>query len=141
MFFMKLRKLGERFLKIHKWFFFPFFNWSIVDLKYYMDFPSLFVLRWFYVFLLYPVHMVDYLGCYFQLFILYWWILLINNIVIVLGGQQRDSAIRTHISILPQTLLPSSLLCNMGESSLCYTGLCWLLNQSCLLGILLGCGL
>ena len=30
-----------------------------------------------------------------------------HNVVIVLGGQQRDSAIYVHVSILPQTPLPS----------------------------------
>ena len=34
---------------------------------------------------------------------------LINKVVIVSGGQQRDSATHTHVSILPQTPLPSRL--------------------------------
>ena len=34
----------------------------------------------------------------------------INNAVIVLGGQQRDSAIHTHISILPRLLLAINML-------------------------------
>ena len=45
---------------------------------------------------------------------------LINN-VIVSGEQQRDSVIHTHISILPQTLFPSSLPHNVEQSSMCYT--------------------
>ena len=37
----------------------------------------------------------------------------INNVVIVSGGQQRDSATHTHVSILPQTPLPSRLSRNI----------------------------
>ena len=33
----------------------------------------------------------------------------INNVVIVSGGQQRDSVIHIHVSILPQTPLSSRL--------------------------------
>ena len=33
----------------------------------------------------------------------------INNVLIVSGGQQRDSAIHTHVSVLPQNPLPSRL--------------------------------
>ena len=33
----------------------------------------------------------------------------VNNIMIVSGGQQRDSAIHTHVSVLPQNPLPSRL--------------------------------
>ena len=45
----------------------------------------------------------------------------------VSGGQQRDSAILTHVSILPQTPLPSRLPHNIEQSSLCYTvGPYWL---------------
>ena len=33
----------------------------------------------------------------------------INNVVIVSGGQQRDSAMRIHVSVLPQSLLPSPI--------------------------------
>ena len=45
--------------------------------------------------------------------------------MVVSGGQQRDSAI--HVSILPQTLLPSKLTHNIEQCSLSYTvGLCWL---------------
>ena len=44
----------------------------------------------------------------------------------VSGGEQKDSAIHTHVSILPQTLLPSRLPCNTEHSSMCYTvGPCW----------------
>ena len=45
----------------------------------------------------------------------------INNVVIVPGRQQRDSAIHTHVSISPQTPLPSVLPDNIEQSSLCYT--------------------
>ena len=59
-------------------------------------------------------------------------ILLINNFVIVSCGQQRDSAIHMHVSILPQTPLPSRLPHNLEQSSLCYTiGPCWL--HTCML--------
>ena len=52
---------------------------------------------------------------------------MINNVVIVSGRQQRDSAIHTHVSILPQTPLPSRLPHNTKQSSLCYTvDPCWL---------------
>ena len=52
-------------------------------------------------------------------------------IVIVSGEQGRDSAIQTHVSILPQTPLPSSApiqaATNIEWSPMCYTiGLCWL---------------
>ena len=47
--------------------------------------------------------------------------------MIVSGAQQSDSAIHIHVSILPQTPLPSRLLHNIEQSSLCYTvGPCWL---------------
>ena len=50
-----------------------------------------------------------------------------NNIVIVLDGQQRDSAIHIHASILPQTPLPPRLPQNTEQNSLCHTvGPCWL---------------
>ena len=52
---------------------------------------------------------------------------LINDVVIIPGGQQRDSAIHIHVFILPQTPIPSSLLHNIEQSSLCYTVRpCWL---------------
>ena len=35
-----------------------------------------------------------------------------NNVEIVSDEQRRDSAIHIHVSILPQTLLPSKLLHN-----------------------------
>ena len=51
----------------------------------------------------------------------------VNNIMIVSGGQQRDSAIHTHVSISTQTPLPSRLPDNIEQSSLCYTvGPFWL---------------
>ena len=40
---------------------------------------------------------------------------LINNVVIVSDEQQRDSAINIHVSILPQTPLPSRLPHNMNR--------------------------
>ena len=52
---------------------------------------------------------------------------LINNVVIVSVAQQSNSAIHTHVSILPQTPLQSCLPHNTGQSSLCYiVGSCWL---------------
>ena len=51
----------------------------------------------------------------------------INNAVIVSDEQQRDSIIHMHVSILPQTPLPSRLAYNIEQSSMCYTvGPCWL---------------
>ena len=44
-----------------------------------------------------------------------------NNAVIIAGDQQRDSAIHRHVSILPQTPLPSRLPHNVEQSSTCYT--------------------
>ena len=41
--------------------------------------------------------------------------------MIVLDGQQRDSTIHIHVSILPQIPLPSKLPCNIEHSSLQYT--------------------
>ena len=53
--------------------------------------------------------------------------MVINSVVIVSGGQQRDSAIHLHASILPRSLLPSRLPCTIEQSSLCYTVRpCWL---------------
>ena len=48
--------------------------------------------------------------------------------MIVSVGQHRDSAICRHVSILPQSPLPSRLPCNIEQNSLCYTavGACWL---------------
>ena len=54
-----------------------------------------------------------------------------DNIVIVSGAQQSDSAIHIHVSILPQTPLPSRLPHNIEQSSLCYTvGTCWLFSKA-----------
>ena len=44
---------------------------------------------------------------------------LINNVVMVSGEQERDSAIRIHVSILPQTHLPSRLPHNTEDQSFC----------------------
>ena len=47
--------------------------------------------------------------------------------LIVSDEQWRDSAIHIHVSILPQTPLPSRLPHNTDQSSICYTvGPCWL---------------
>ena len=58
------------------------------------------------------------------------WSIPINNIVIASGRQQRDSAMYTHISILPQipsNFLPFRFPHNIEQSSLCYTvGPSWL---------------
>ena len=43
----------------------------------------------------------------------------ITNAVIISGGQQRDSAIRIHVSIVPQTPFSSRLPHNIEQSSLC----------------------
>ena len=42
-------------------------------------------------------------------------VLLINNAVIISGEQQRASAMHVHVSILPQTPLPSRLPRNAAE--------------------------
>ena len=41
--------------------------------------------------------------------------------MIVSDAQQSDSAIHVHVSILPQTPLPSKLPYNIEQSTLCYT--------------------
>ena len=52
---------------------------------------------------------------------------MINNDVIFSGREQRDSAIHMHVSILPQTPLPSGLPHNTEQNPLCYTVCpCWL---------------
>ena len=43
------------------------------------------------------------------------------NGVIVSGGQRRESAIHTHVSILPRAPLPSRLPHSIEQSSLCST--------------------
>jgi len=50
------------------------------------------------------------------------------TVVIVPGGQQRDPALHIHVSILPQTPLPSRLPYDIEQSSLCYTALPWWLS-------------
>ena len=51
----------------------------------------------------------------------------LTMLVIVSGGQQRDSAIHIHVSILPQTPLPSRLPHSTEQSFLsCTVGHCWL---------------
>ena len=54
-------------------------------------------------------------------FLVFMRVYLINNVVIVSGGQLSNSAIHIHVSILPQTPLPSRLPHSIEESSLCYT--------------------
>jgi len=54
-------------------------------------------------------------------FLFYIGVELINNVVIVSGEQWRDSAIHTHVSILPQSPLPSRLPHNTEQSFLYYT--------------------
>ena len=51
----------------------------------------------------------------------------ISDVVIVPGRQQRDSSMHMHISILPQSPVPSRLPHNTEKSSLCYTvgPCCW----------------
>ena len=52
---------------------------------------------------------------------------MVNNVMIVSGIQRRDSANHIHVSILPQTPLPSRLPHDIEQSSLCYSvRLCWL---------------
>ena len=51
----------------------------------------------------------------------------ISNVMIVSGEQIGNSAIHIHVSILPQTSLPSRLPHNIEQSSLCcIVGPCWL---------------
>ena len=55
------------------------------------------------------------------------WVYPINNVVIVSDEQQKDSALHVHVSILPQTPLPSKLPQNIEQSSQGYTVRpCWL---------------
>ena len=52
-----------------------------------------------------------------------------HNAVIISGQQGRNSTTHMHVSILPQTPLPSRLPCNIEQGSLCCTvGPCWLCN-------------
>ena len=56
-----------------------------------------------------------------------WYSWLTNNAVIISDEYQRDSSTHIHVSILPQTPLPSRLPHNTEQSSMCYTvGPCWL---------------
>ena len=45
-----------------------------------------------------------------------------NNAVIVSGGEQRDLAIHTYVSILPETPFPTRLPHNIEQSCLCSVG-------------------
>ena len=49
---------------------------------------------------------------------------MVNNAAMVSGGQQRDSAVHIHVSIFPQTPLPSRLPHNIEQTSLLCP--CWL---------------
>ena len=51
-----------------------------------------------------------------------------NNTVVVSSGQQRDSAIRVHVTILLQTAFPPRLLHNSEQSSLWHTQFAFLQN-------------
>ena len=52
---------------------------------------------------------------------------LTNNVEIQSGEQPRNSALHIHVSILPQTLLPSSLPHNIEQHFMCYKlSSCWL---------------
>ena len=66
----------------------------------------------------------------FLFFLIFYFVLrysqVTHKIVIVSGKQRKDSAIYTHVSILPQNPLPPRLPLNIEQSSLCYTvGPCW----------------
>ena len=58
---------------------------------------------------------------FFFTFLFYIGVQPINNVEIISGGQQSDSAIHIHVSVLPQTPLPSRLPHNIKQSSLCST--------------------
>ena len=62
--------------------------------------------------------------CFLLAFLIFYLVLehsqLMNNVLIVSGEQQRNSAIHTYVSILPQTPLPSRLPRNIGLSSMGY---------------------
>ena len=52
---------------------------------------------------------------------------MINNVLTISGEQGRGPAIRTHVSILPQTYLPSRPPHNIEQSPMCCTvAPCWL---------------
>ena len=72
-------------------------------------------------------------NCFFKNFIFCIGVSPINNVVIVSDGQQRDSVIHIHVSILPQAPLPSKQPHSIEQSFLWYVvGPCWLsiLNYS-----------
>ena len=84
-------------------------------------------------------HLLSYLCFIFLLKNFFYFVLehgqLTNNVVIISGEQQRDSTIHIHVSILPETPLPSRLPHNIEQSFMCCTvGSCWLsiLNMSAL---------
>ena len=52
-----------------------------------------------------------------------------NNVVIVSGEQRRDSAIQIHVSILPQTPLPSRLSQHWAEFHVLYKRFFFLVTQ------------
>ena len=49
-----------------------------------------------------------------------------NNVLIISSEQQRGSAVHIHVSVLPQTPLPSRLPHNTEQSSLCCTAGQWM---------------
>ena len=74
-----------------------------------------------------PIYNNDLIILLCKNFLFYIGIHLINNLVIVSGEEQRDSAIRIHVSILPQTPLLCRLPHDIEQSSLWHmVGPCWL---------------
>ena len=59
--------------------------------------------------------------CFIFSFLFYTGVQPIDNVVMASGGQQRDSDVRIHVAILPQTPLPPRLPHNIKQSSLCCT--------------------
>ena len=59
--------------------------------------------------------------CFVFSFLFYTGVQPIDNVVMASGGQQRDSDIRIHVSILPQTPLPPRLPHNIKQTPLCCT--------------------
>ena len=51
-----------------------------------------------------------------------------NDTVVVSSGQQRDSAVCIHVTILLQTAFPSRLLRNIEQSSMWHTQFVFLQN-------------
>ena len=108
---------NDHFVSCHRF----CFKIYLILLNIYIANPALFWLLFTYN--IFPsFHFVFFLN-----FLFYIGVQLINNVVIVSDAQQSNSAIHIHVSILPQTPLPSRLPHNIEQSSLCYTvGPCWL---------------